>query len=183
MGQYINSAVVSGRLEMLLAAPIRISTVVIATSVPMIVFGLITFTLTSLPVIYSAVSSYGFHIVLIATAILGVGMIPIFILGLLISLAIARIGSPIVLNLAQAVIFTFSGSLYPVTMLPEILGLVSRSLPMIYIADSLRSLLISGRPELWGASPLLLIALSYGSIGGFLYRRFSGTLRTGGAYA
>ncbi|MEM2204560.1 MAG: ABC transporter permease [Sulfolobales archaeon] len=183
MGQYINSASISGRLESLLAAPVRISTVVIATSIPMIIFGLITFTLSSLPIVYKAISSYGLHVVLIATAILGLGMIPIFVLGLLISLAIAKIGSPIALNLAQAVIFTFSGSLYPVTILPEILGFFSKSLPIIYIADSLRSLLITGNPDLGGIPTLLLITIAYGSIGGFLYRRFSRTLRSGGALA
>lgn len=183
MGHYINSATISGRLESLLAAPIRISMVVIATSIPMMIFGMITFILSSLPIIYTAVSRYGFHVVLITAAILGLGIVPIFVLGLLISVATAKIGSPIAINLVQAIIFTFSGSLYPVTILPEILRLFSQSLPFVYIADSLRSLLILGSPSLSGIPALFIITLAYGSVGGFLYRIFSRSLRTGGPLA
>lgn len=182
IGQYINSASLSGRLEMLLASPARLSVVLISTSIPMMIFGLVVFTLTTAPLMYVATHTHGPYVAIISTAVLSIGMIPLFIMAVLVGLVIARIRSPILLNLVQALVFTFSGALYPLTILPEILRIFSQALPIVYIVDPMRSLLITGDLGIIGLKipALLIIALAYGSIGAILYRRFSSALRRGG---
>jgi ABC-type multidrug transport system permease subunit len=183
MGQYTYSSLLSGRLEALLSAPIRVSTVLVITTIPMMIFGIILFVSTAAPAIYLALYRHGVAAIVASIAIMSLGMIPLFALGLLLSLAVAKIGSPIILNLVQAVIFSFSGALYPLTILPEILRIIPLSLPTYYIAESLRSLASSDIGFLpLGVPQLLMITIAYGSIGSILYRRFSRALR-GGLYA
>jgi len=181
IGQYTYSSALSGRLEALLAAPIKLPTILIASTVPMIAFGIIAFASTAAPAIYIAISSYGPTAVLEAIAVLSIGMVPLFALGLLLSIAVARLGSPILLNLFQGVVFTFSGALYPIAILPEILRLLPLSLPVYYIVEALRGVLLEGGGVLRGVPPLLILSIAYGSIGSILYRRFSRALR-GGSY-
>ncbi len=174
MGQYIYSSTLSGRLEALLAAPISLSAVLVTTAIPMMVFGLSIFMATAAPAIYIALSKYGVITAIGSIAIIAIGMIPLFILGFLLSIAVAKLGSPVVLNLSQAFIFTFSGALYPLIILPELLRLLPLSLPTYYIAEALNDLISSGSlsPTLGGVPGLLIITLAYGSIGSILYRRF-----------
>ncbi len=181
MGQYTYSSILSGRLETLLAAPISLSTVLVATAIPMMVFGLSIFMGTAAPAIYIALSKYGVIVAIESIAIIAVGMIPLYILGFLLSIAVAKLGSPVILNLSQAFIFTFSGALYPLIILPELLRLLPLSLPTYYIAEALKDLISSGPQSLalGGVPGLLIITLAYGSIGSILYRRFSRGVRGG----
>lgn len=181
MGQYIYSSMLSGRLEALLVAPINLSSVLVATAIPMMVFGLSIFMATAAPAIYIALSRYGVIAAIESIAIISIGMIPLFILGFLLSIAVARLGSPVILNLSQAFIFTFSGALYPLIVLPELLRLLPMSLPTYHIAEALRRLISSESqpPALGGVPGLLIITLAYGSIGSILYRRFSRGIRGG----
>jgi hypothetical protein len=181
MGQYIYSSMLSGRLEALLASPISLSAVLVVTAIPMMIFGLSIFMATAAPAIYIALSKYGVITAIGSIAIIAFGMIPLFILGFLLSIAIAKLGSPVILNLLQAFIFTFSGALYPLIILPELLRLLPLSLPTYYIAEALRGLISSESQSLaLGGEPrLLIVTLAYGSIGSILYRRFSRSIRGG----
>jgi ABC-type polysaccharide/polyol phosphate export permease len=87
----------------------------------------------------------------------------------------------VILNLSQAFIFTFSGALYPLIILPELLRLLPLSLPTYYIAEALRVLISSESQSLalGGVPRLLIVTLAYGSIGSILYRRFSRSIRGG----
>jgi len=181
MGQYTYSSMLSGRLEALLASPISLSAVLVATTIPMMVFGLSIFMATAAPAIYIALSKYGVITAIESIAIIAIGMIPLFILGFLLSIGIAKLGSPVILNLLQAFIFTFSGALYPLIILPELLRLLPFSLPTYHIAEALRGLIFSESQSLalGGVPGLLIITLAYGSIGSILYRRFSRSIRGG----
>lgn len=181
MGQYASSASMSGRLEAALAAPVGLGTAMAASSVPMVVFGAIHFAITMAPIMYVASSVKGALPVLASLGVLVLGMLPLLVLGALVSLAVIKLGTPAVLNLVQALLFSLSGTLYPVTILPEILRILPQALPVVHIAEALRSLLLprEGAGPL-GVPSLLLVSAAYGLAGTFIYRSLVLAVRSRG---
>lgn len=179
MSQFANTEMLSGRIDSLSLTPVSVNIAIAVSSIPFLLAMLLVFGLSISPVIAYALSSYGFVSVALSIAALVVGMVPVFIFGVLISMIVLVYKAPQIVNLVQALFFILSGALYPIYVLPHILRLAAGGLPITHVIEVSRSLLLAGAFEdgFRGFYTLAVLSLVYVALGYILVRRFGSLLR------
>ena len=182
MSQYANTEMLSGRIEGIAMAPISIYIAMAFSSLPFLLSMVIIFGVSLAPIIVSTLYSYGFIPIALSIFALIVSVIPMAMIGLLISFLVLIYKVPQIVNMVQALIFILSGALYPIYILPEILSLIASGLPITHAINISRSLLLQGYIDygLNGFLVLIYISAVYFVVGYVFIRRLGSIFRSSG---
>jgi len=117
-------------------------------------------------------------------ALLFIGMLPLYGIGLITASLTIRFKEPwSIVNIVKAFISVCSGFLYPLTILPEWLQVVSKTIPTSYLIDLLRDVLLFNKKimlEDFRLSALILTSLFYLALGFGVYLRWENYARKTG---
>jgi len=122
--------------------------------------------------------------VLWTIVLLFIGMLPLYGIGLITASLTIRFKEPwAIINIIKAFISVCSGFLYPLTVLPHWLQLVSKTIPTSYLAVLLRDILIFDRKLLLEdirLTALVITSLLYLALGFGIYLRWENYARKTG---
>lgn len=179
---FVRRMMINGMLEYYLAAPINPLAPIIAVMMSrMLVVGTILLAsgLVATIAIFGLWRSLA-YVVGVLLAILGI--VPLLGIGLILSALVIKMREPQTLvSLVQGLYAMFSGTVYPITMLPHYLRWISSLLPQYHVVEMLRGMVLGLVLPLNHLLTLLLL-LAYLALGMITYALIEEDVRRRGSY-
>jgi len=165
----------------LFITPIRINEIITAltlTAILRTMIGLVPASLLAIPLFGVSIFKLGLPLIFLMIALYIFGIT----LGLLVTAGLIRFG-PSFENIAWASLFFLAplGCIYyPIEILPELLQLIAKALPLVHIFEEMRNILINNSFDLYTVIKSIFISLLYFILGVIVfYAAYSGAKKRG----
>lgn len=182
IGQFVIELGRGGKLEQLQTTYTDFRVLLAGRFIIMAVMSLFYYLLLTIPFIQIRAGPGAFSHFFPALLILMLGFVPIFLFAVIVSVMILLARTEALIDLISAVVYTFTGIAYPLTIFPAIVQTLASLLPQTVLAETVRNVVLLGVLEPARLIPFIAVALGYGVFSYFLYSRLEHNVRRGGRY-